>query len=178
MPQQIPSKFNRWMLVQSSNLTPHGRYCAVFSSQPDFKKTNTPWYPMNAHAKLISTIRTPHGGYSPANFIKIDPFMDATTQLFPLKFMPYWWSFPTMSLQIQATQPFMDANSSLRFSNLIPHGCYYATNSHRIDAPVVFICKLFQQHWFMGVWFFELQQYFGGVAFLTPWLDLVDFVDL
>ena len=44
---------------------------------------------MNANAKLISTIRTPHGGYCPANFIKIDPFMDARTQLFPLKPMPY-----------------------------------------------------------------------------------------
>ena len=128
------------------------------------KNTNTPWYPMNAHAKLISTIRAPHGGYCPANFIKIDPFMDATTQLFPLKFMPYWWSFPTMSLQIQAIQPFMDANSSLRLSNLIPHRCYYATNSHRIDAPAVFICKLIPatlvHGWmkatlFRGVWFFD-----------------------
>ena len=129
------------------------------------KNTNTPWYPMNAHAKLISTIRAPHGGYSPANFIKIDPFMDATTQLFPLKFMPYWWSFPTMSLQIQAIQPFMDANSSLRLSNLIPHRCYYATNSHRIDAPAVFICKLIPATLVHG-WI--KNNYFGGCVFWLP----------
>ena len=36
---------------------------------------------------LIAKIRTPHEDYCLASFIKIDPLVDATTQLFPLKLM-------------------------------------------------------------------------------------------
>ena len=44
---------------------------------------------MNANAKRISTIRTPHGGSVQLISSKMVPFVDATTQLFPLKLMPY-----------------------------------------------------------------------------------------
>ena len=99
------------------------------SSQADFiPKTDALWYPMNANWNLISTIRSRRGSYCPANFINIDPLMDATTRLFPLKLMPYWWPFPADPFQI------------LNHSTL--HGCHYAANSHRIDAPLGLICKL------------------------------------
>ena len=122
------------------------------NSQADFiKKPDAPWHPMDASVKLISTTRTPDGGYSitqliSSKLIPCDPVCMPTKCKIPSwfhkhwalkklilsKLTPYWW----------AVQPFMDAGSKLSSSNLTPHGCYYATSSRRIDAPSVIIWKL------------------------------------
>jgi hypothetical protein len=41
--------------------------------------------------------------------------------------------------------------------------------------PSVLICKLIPANWFMDE---SKDHYFRGLGFLTPWLDLVDLVDL
>ena len=47
----------------------------------------------------------------PSWFHKNWALMHTHPKLISLKLMPYWWSFPTNSLQIQTVQTFTDANS-------------------------------------------------------------------
>ena len=75
---------------------------------------------MNANAKLISTMQTPHGGYCLANFIKIDP--------------PHGCYDAAVSFKTDALLMVISSLFPPNLSHSTLHGCSFITEFIKIDA--------------------------------------------